>query len=192
MSTKTETDSQKDTQLLREVIERVASDLSMIIDREIQVLEVSSERVRERTHGEDGIHLSYKLSFKMDELTGQGCALMPLPEAVSIASYLMMVPDESVEKKRKEQSLDRGTKDAMLEVSNFIGGSTDAVLRSWNEKQDVAVQSEGCQGVKPGDIPNFSHKAGDELILGRVQMQVHEFPSFELLLMFPAFVAPAA
>lgn len=192
MDTKTESSNLNDTQMLREVLDRIASDLSMIIDREIQVLEASTERVQKRVCGEDAIHLSFKLEFKKEGETGNGCILIPLPEAVAIASYLMMAPDETVQANREANSLDRGLKDAMLEVANFIGGSTDAVLRSWNVKQEVAVSSEGCQGVKAGDIPNFKHDGAAELILGRVQMQVHEFPPFELILMFPSFVAPSA
>ncbi len=192
MDTKTQSSNLNDTQMLREVLDRIASDLSMIIDREIQVQDASAERVKKRARGEDTIHLSFKLGFKKDDCEGHGCILIPLPEAVSIASYLMMAPDEVVQAKREENSLDRGLKDAMMEVANFIGGSTDAVLRSWNGKQEVAVCSEGCQGVKAGDVPNFPHDGAAELILGRIQMQVHEFPPFELILMFPSFVAPGA
>ncbi len=174
---------------LEESFRRVASDLSMIADRDFEILSVKSERVQKRPAGRGKIHISFKLGFRREGGVSHGCLLMPLPDAISMACYLMMVPDDAVKSKRSLQSLDSGTKDAMLEVCSFIGGATDAALRATG-LSDVKVGTESCQGVKTDVRPALLYMEGDDLIVGRARSKLHDFPEFEMILVLPNLGPP--
>lgn len=176
----------RDANLVKGILQRAANDLAMIIDRPIAVGQVSVERAREKAAAEGGVHLSFRLEFSVEGEKHHGCILVPLPDAIAAACYLMVMPDESVKSNRSLTQLDRGTKDAMLEISNFIGGATDAVLRVLAKGREVAARSDGCQGVAPGAKPNFRYASGDELIVARAEMTLHDFPTFTATVQLPA------
>ena len=173
-----------DLELIENIFERISADLGTIIDREFKISSATVERANKRVEGRSKIHISFKLCFKSEEGSQHGCALIPLPDAISLAAYLMMVPDDAVKTHRSTTNLDRSTKDAMLEVGNFIGGASDAVTRSWFT-DNVSVRSEGCQGVRANVRPAFPRTEGEELIVGRATAQIHDFPEFEIILMLP-------
>jgi len=173
-----------DLELIESIFERISADLGMIIDREFNIASTAVERTDARSEGRSKIHISFKLSFKAGDDSLHGCVLIPLPDAISLAAYLMMVPDDAVKTHRSTTSLDRSTKDAMLEVGNFVGGATDAVVRSWFSDR-YTVRSMGCQGVRANVRPAFPYSEGDELIVGRGTAQIHDFPEFEIILMLP-------
>lgn len=173
-----------DVELTEHILERIASDLGMIFDREFKISGARSERKNERATGRSKIHISFKLRLKREDDVYHGCVLIPLPDAISLAAYLMMVPDDAVKSHRSTTTLDQSTKDAMLEVGNFISGATDAVVRTWIPEK-LTVRSEGCQGVRANVRPAFPYEEGTELIVGRATAQIHSFPEFEIVLMLP-------
>lgn len=178
------TAQREDQELVRSIAERVVEDLAMITDREFVIQAVDVRRAGQKAVGEGQIHISFKLGFHLDGQVRHGCILVPLPDAISLASYLMMVPDESVSEHRGDQDLDRATKEAMLETGNFIGGAVDAALRKhWNGQ--VSVRTEGCQGVAPDLPPAFPYRKGSELLIGRVTAKLHEYPSFPMVMLLP-------
>ena len=183
MST-TEAITLDDTELVDSVFQRIATDLGMIIDRDIGVEKAATSREAQRPSGTGKVHISFKLGFQVEEQLAHGCVLMPLPDAIAIASYLMMAADEDVAQARERTELDRSMKDALLEVCNFVAGACDAIVRRALPRR-ATVRSEGCQGVRAGVRPAFPYAEGTELIVGRTQASVHEFPSFELVLMMP-------
>jgi len=172
-----------DSETIEAIFERIAADLGMIIDKEIRISSVSAGRETKRPAGQEAIHISFKLGVRYDGEAKQGCLLIPLPDAITIASYLMMIPDESVEVHRAATELDRSMKDAILEVGNFIGGAADAVLRGISAR--ASVRAEGCQGVRPDIRPALAYQEGSELVVGRAQAQVAGYPPFEALLLLP-------
>lgn len=171
-------------ELVRELLGRMAADLSMIVDREIHVGEPTVTRELRRAEGRSRIHISFKLGFQTPEGRMHGCLLVPLPDAISLAAYLMMVPDDTVRSHRNVTSLDRTTKEAMLEVGNFIGGAADAVVR-WLFPGGHSVRSEGCQGVRANVRPALVYEEGSELVVARARARVHDFPEFELVVLLP-------
>lgn len=175
---------QKDLELVESLFERIGTDLGMIIDRDLAFDSIEVDRVTERAAGKDQVHISFKIGFHQDGEVRHGCLLVPLPDAISMAGYLMMIPDEAVQASREEVDLDRTTKDAMLEVSNFVGGAADAVIRTICP-EDHSVRSEGCQGVRPDVRPAFPYREGDELLLGRAKARLHDYPEFDALIMIP-------
>ena len=177
--------SEEEVEVVEETLQRVASDLSMIADRTLDLSSIKVKRATKRAIGRDRIHISFKLGIKTEKGNFHGCILVPLPDAISLACYLMMVPDDGVLSKRSDQTLDSTTKDAMLEVGNFIGGAADAAFRSLGLSNSVKVNSEGCQGVKAGVRPALVYREGDPLLVGRGKAKLHEFQSFEIILMLP-------
>ena len=82
--------------LAEEVLHRIASDLSMIIDRELRLEAAEVARLQERPVGPEQVHISFRFGVHGGQRAAQGCLLVPLPDALSIAGYLMMLPEEQV------------------------------------------------------------------------------------------------
>jgi hypothetical protein len=169
---------------VEEIFERIAGDLAMIIDREFTISSIEADSLDARPVGADEIHISFKLGFQMPDGILHGSLLVPLNDAICLSCYLMMVADDAVARKRGQTWLDNTTKDAMLEVGNFVAGATDAGLRALGV-EGVEVGSEGCQGVRPDIRPALVYDEGQALIVGRAKATLHDFPEFEMLLILP-------
>jgi len=178
-STITETESH----CVEEVFQRVAGDLSMIADRELEILEVSMDILDHRAAGADSIHISFRLTFEMDSGTYHGCLLVPLAEAVTLAGSLMMLGDDMIEANRASDSIDDSIKDAVLEVGNFVGGATDAAFRALD--LTARINFNGCQGVRADVRPALTYTEGQEMITGRAKVAVAGFGEAEILLLLP-------
>lgn len=183
--TEVQQSSAEQVECVEEILQRIAGDLSMITDRELLVgaTEVAVESTRPAGRGK--IHVSFRLGFQCPSGGWQGCLLVPLPDAISLACCLMMVPADVLRSNRAKTTLDGATKDAMLEVGNFICGATDAALRALG-LDEVKVSFEGCQGVKTNVRPALVYREGDPLVVGRAQLALAEFPEDTTLLLVPA------
>jgi hypothetical protein len=177
-----------DQQQIDEIFQRIAGDLSMIADRELRLQPAAVQRASARVAGQAGVQISFKLGFQHAGQLLHGCLLVPLPDAVALAGYLMMLPEEGVQSKRAQSTLDNVTKEALLEIGNFIGGAADAALRSLGLEQ-LRVRSESCQGVKSGARPAFAHAEGATLVVGRAQAQLGKWPASEWILQLPDLAA---
>ncbi|MFT4539766.1 MAG: hypothetical protein ACI841_005202 [Planctomycetota bacterium] len=177
--------AEEEVELVEETLQRIASDLSMIADRTFDLNAVKVKRGMARAVGRERVHISFKLGIKTEDGILHGCLLVPLPDAISLACYLMMVPDDGVVAKRADKTLDSTTKDAMLEVGNFIGGAADAAFRALGLSETVKVNSEGCQGVKASVRPALIYNEGDPLLIGRGKAKLHDYQGFEMILMLP-------
>ncbi len=166
------------------LFESVAVDLAMIMDTELAIDGVSVERRPERAAGEDQIHISFKFQVQDGTDVHHGCALVPLPDAISLACYLMMTPEEEIAEMRSMETLDPSLKDAMIEISNFVAGATDAVVRTWYSAE-ATCRSSGCQGVRADVRPAFPYEEGAQLAVGRAQAKIASFPPFEMITMLP-------
>jgi hypothetical protein len=180
-----------DELFIEETFQRIAGDLGMIADRAIDVADVTTERVRHRASGRNVVHVSFKLGIQHEDEILHGVLLVPLPDAITLACYLMMIPDDGVKTKRALTTLDAGLKDAMMEVGNFVGGATDAALRGLG-LPGVEVRSEGCQGVRANVRPAFAYVEGSELVVGRCKLRIHTWPQFDAILMLPPLSSTAA
>lgn len=176
-----------DSDLTKQILTRVCDDMSMMLDRDMPFGSVTTTQEKSRMAGKSVIHISFKLGFSCKS-TGNhkhGAMLVPLAEAIAMAGYLMMTPDGTIEQNRKLKAPDDSAKDAMMELSNLIGGGMDGVLRDTHAGK-WSVRSLGCQGVKAGIRPAFPYTEGDELITAVMETQIAEFRPFELILMMPA------
>lgn len=183
--------SPDELELAGSILGRVAADLSMIVDRELSIEDVHVERRTERPAGDLCVHISFKLGIDLRGEAWQGCLLMPLPEAVTLAAYMMMLPDEAVIGERQRTELDGPFKEALLEVGKFMAGACDSVLRR-TLSEECATCSDGCQGVRAGVRPAFSYREGQPLLVARARARIHEFEPFELILVLPSLDEVAA
>lgn len=173
-----------DQQQIDEILQRIAGDLSMIVDRELELQPAQVQRASARVAGQGGVHISFKLGIQYAGALRHGTLLVPLADAQALAGCLMMLPEETVQAKRAQTTLDNVTKEALLEIGNFVGGAADAALRSLGLEQ-IRVRSESCQGVKPGVRPAFVHAEGEALLVGRTQAQLGGWPASEWILQLP-------
>ncbi|MBI5364365.1 MAG: hypothetical protein HZA53_14390 [Planctomycetes bacterium] len=181
----------EDKHMLEETFRRIAGDLGMIADRTIEVGTVAVELASARAAGRSAIHVSFKFGLQYQGQIHHGTLLVPLPDAITLGCYLMMVPDDGVKSKRALTTLDPGLKDALMEVGNFIGGATDAALRGLGI-EGLKVRSEGCQGVKANVRPALSYVEGTPLLIGRSKLRIHTWNPFEAILMLPRLTPAAA
>lgn len=171
-----------DSAVARSIVGRICGDLGRMCALGFQLLDVRAERGAGGVAGEHVIHIAFKLDVDFGHARAQGCLLVPLPDAITLASALLVLPQSVIETRRGDEELDLSTKDAMLEVGNLIGGSVGTALRK-HYGEHMRARSAGCRGVKPGLVPSFAH-AG-ELLVARASARIAVFPPFEMLLMLP-------
>ncbi len=184
MTVNTELTVLDDLELVTGIFERLSADLGMILDRPIRIEDVRTERTERRPAGERTVHISFKLAIHVRERSRQGCLLVPLPDAIALASFVMMASDEDVARERGRTELDRPMKEAMLVVGNFVTGACDAVLRQMLP-EECSTRSDGCQGVRAGIRPALVSTEGETLLVGRARASIHDFEPFELILVLP-------
>jgi hypothetical protein len=171
-------------QAVTEIFERITSDLSMLADRELGVQGLTVERETTRPAGGGQVHVSFRFGAEEAERLHHGTLLVPLPDAITLASFLMMLPDSAVRERRARTSLDASLKDALLEIGNFVGGAVDAALRAV-ETPISRVRFEGCQGVRAGVRPALVYTEGEPLIVGRAQVTIGDYAPTEMIVMIP-------
>lgn len=174
-----------ESELAASILARMATDLSMIMDREFEVEDVRVERRTQRPAGGALVHISFKLGIEVEAESRQGCLLVPLPDAIALAAFLMMLTDEAVAQERQRTELDGPFKEALLEVGKFLAGACDSVLRQALPVEST-TRSDGCQGVRANVRPALAYKEGDELVVARARARVHDFEPFELILTLPS------
>ena len=174
---------------VEEIFQRIASDLSMITDRALRIEGVETRIANFRPVGAGQIHISFRMGFRVGQRRFHGCLLVPLPEAITLACGLMMVPEQTVLARRSLPTLDGSTKDAMIVVGNFITAATEGAVRAL-ELDAGNVVFEGCQGVRPNVRPALVYDEGSALVVGRARALLEGFPAVDLILMVPAEVLP--
>lgn len=180
-----------ETELATSILARMATDLSMIVDREFVVEGTRVERRTQRPAGGALVHISFKLGFEVAGEARQGCLLVPLPDAIALAGFMMMLPDEAVAQERLRNDLDGPFKEALLEVGKFLAGACDSVLRQALPNES-STRSDGCQGVRADVRPALDYREGDTLVVARARARVHDFESCELILALPSIADLAA
>ncbi|MEZ5974800.1 MAG: hypothetical protein R3F33_09285 [Planctomycetota bacterium] len=177
------TPSDHEAQCVEEVFQRVAGDLSMIADMDLDIVEVQSEILDYRAAGGGVIHIAFRLGFEVGGELRHGCLVVPLADAVTLACSLMMVSPDVIAESRKLDTLDPTSKDAMLEVGSFVGGATDAAFRALDLPSKVSF--EGCQGVRADVRPALIYHEGEALLTARATVRLGEFGESTYLLLIP-------
>lgn len=189
-----------ESRLVDEIFRRLAGDLEMVTDHKVQVQSIDIVHAKRRPAGAGTVHVSFKIALASQERIEHGCMLVPYADAVSLASYLLMLGDEVVATRRSDPTIDLATKDALMEVSNFVAGAVESALRGIGIEH-VKARSEGCQGVRANVRPAFDCRDGTDLLVGLGRVQIHTWPACTMILMFPpaqiaagtpASIAPAS
>lgn len=170
--------------LANSILERMTTDLSLIIDRDFRVENVKLERSLRRPAGGPEVHISFKLEIEREGESRHGCLLVPLPDAIALAGFMMMRSDETVARERSRTELDGPFKEALLEVGKFMAGACDSVLR--RALPESATRSDGCQGVRANVRPALVYREGDALLVARARARLHRFEPFEMMLVLPS------
>ena len=115
--------------VLQNVFERVASDLSMIADRDIEVHSIAYEERQDRAAGSSVVHIAFRFGVRAaGGGVHHGALLVPLAEAISVAGYVMMAPEDRVAAMRESGEVDIAVKKALVEVGAFVAAAGDAAL----------------------------------------------------------------
>lgn len=171
--------------LMAGIFRRIGRAATSVSDQPLSCGEPLVERRRRRVAGADVIHISFKFSIESRTTTTQGCLLIPLADALSMASAYMMLPLDEVSDSRFLDAPDPVMKEALLQLSELIAGAIDRELRG--AVQDGArARSLGCQGVRADVRPAFEYTEGADLIVGRSETRFGEFEQFEMIAMLPA------
>ena len=170
-------------ELARCILARMATDLSMLLDRELELTDLVLETVTRRPVGKGRVHISFKLGIERGDDEEQGCLLMPLPEAVALAGYLMMKGDEEVRSERAREALDGPYKEALLELGKILASSCHSVLGQ--ALPGNSTRSAGCQGVRANVRPTLDYREGDRLLVARVRARLAQFEPCEVILVLP-------
>jgi hypothetical protein len=180
----TTTKAPSDPQLVQNILERIAQSLTTILGHAFPLQVDSVERSNARPAGEGVVHISFKLDLLQGgERKGQGSLLIPLPDAMTMAAFLLMLPEESVTTQRGESNPDQALKDAMLEVGRSIGSACSAALG--NCTSGWSARSAGCQGVRADVRPALDYVEGHELVVARFSSHFDPWEPFEGLLILP-------
>ena len=175
----------QDSALIGAILDRVSHSLAAITGCGLGHGGLTVARERTRPAGRSAIHISFKLCFDHDGgRTLYGALLVPLPEAITMACYLLMMPEDAAASRRAEPTPDPCLKEAMLEIGSLIASACNTALAALGAA-GWTVRSEGCQGVRANVRPAFPYAEDDELVVGRVTARLAPFPPFELIVMLP-------
>lgn len=178
--------SVQDLPLVRSIFGQLASNLGLIVDRDIQVEGIVAERASERARGMGNIHISFRMGIQSEDFVRHGCVLVPLPDAVTLVGCLTMLPADMVDESRERNELDQDAKEAMMELGNLMRGAIAEALREF-EFMGTSVQFEGCQGVRADVRPALAEPLDTELLIGRARATLDGYPEFECLVLLPPF-----
>lgn len=172
-------------QVLQSVFKRVASDLSMIVERDIEVESIAYEEREDRAAGPSVVHIAFRFGVRVSGgVVHHGALLVPLREAVAVAGYLMMAPEDQVAAMCESGEVDIAVKKALVEVGAFVAAAGDAALRTAGVACD-SVFFEGCQGVRADVPPSLQYEEGAPLSTSRAMVSIAGQQPVECLLMLP-------
>ena len=149
--------TQPDSDWTSRALARVAEDWAMMIDHEVSIENVQVERESSAPACEGSVHIAFQFGLTHAELGPRyrGALLVPLPDALTMAAYLMMTPENQIAGARAAQAPDSATKDSLMELSSILASALDGVVQDSFEGT-WSVTSLGCQGVREGAVPRVS------------------------------------
>lgn len=170
---------------LEAVFRQVACDLTLLVERDIDVHSVTYEERVDRAAGSSEVHIAFRFGVRVPGGDAHhGALLVPLREAISVAGYLMMEPEERVAVMRASGEVDTAAKRAMVEVGAFVASAGEAALRAAGVSCDGVV-FEGCQGVRADVPPRLEYEEGAPLSTSRAMISFAGRPPVECVLMIP-------
>ena len=176
------------TALVRDSFARIAADLTLVVDRNVVVEDVRALQGREGPRCRGSVHIAFKLAVSTLGEERRAALLIPLTEALTLAGLLQLLPEAELIARRTQAQPDAATKHALLELSTFVGGAVDGVLRE-RFRAGLTVRSLGCQGLRPGRGPALALGDGQELVTANAMGRIGEFPAAPWTLALPVLGA---
>ncbi len=167
-----------------EILNRIASDVSIVADVPIQLSGVEVTTEDDRPTGDEVVHISFRLTFQEEGRTSQGCLLMPLSDAQVLAGGLMMQPPTRLDEARKSDELAPAAKEAVMELGTFFAGAAESALRDLGHVL-VQVQHQGCQGVRADVRPRLDFTDDATFLVGRCKAQLSEYDAQVWVMVLP-------
>lgn len=171
------------SELLDLLVDEAAASLSLLSD--FQLGEPAEEDVIEhdRPVWED-IQVVFRIGFLIKGRARMGLIGISLPEALTLAGSLLMLPTDAVAENRVKDAPDEGDKEAIMEAGNLIAGAFDAVL-SKRVNGSVEVKFFGCQGLEAGSPPWISGFGSEALGVRHHSASFANFDPFHMVLAIP-------
>jgi hypothetical protein len=171
-------------ELAAEVMESMATDLSTVIDRELEVKAPRIAILESVPPVRGGVHLGFSFSLALAGGEHPSCLVVPLPPAIALAGHLMMLPDDEVESASMREDVDGPLEDALLEVGKFLTGAFRTVLLRAGAGESAA-RFEGCRGLSPDERPLLPQPREHALVVARSEARLNGSRPFELALVAP-------
>lgn len=162
----------------------VARELGAVIDQPFVVLQARLSRANVGPVGASGVHVAFKFACRRGTEERRGALLVPLAEAITLASLLRGLPQDAVLAGRASGAPDEATKRALLQVATLVASALEEALRA-HEPNGVCLRSLGCQGLRPGQPPAMEGESGRERLIAKAGARIGTFPPFELVLGLP-------
>ena len=169
--------------LLDLLIDETAASLSLLSDFQLGEPAADDAVQSERPQGAS-VEVAFRFGFSIGGRARMGILSMPLPDILSLADSLLMLPTADIEKGREESAPNEGQKEAILEAGNLIGGAFAGALGRRLTSEN-AVQFFGCQGVAQGKSPWISGHTGEPLAIRRHGANFGSFAPFTVTLAIP-------
>jgi len=176
--------TESETALIKSVLDQLGEDLSALVGHGVTFASVEGVRQSERPAGTGSIHISFRLAFDGDAGTQYGFLLIPLADAISLAGFMLEIPEAEILSMRSLTTLKNGLKDAIVEIGKMIGDSASNALQTL-EVEGVKVRFTGCQGVRDGIRPALIYTEETPLIVGSATASLQPFPDFKTTLVLP-------
>lgn len=170
---------------------RIAGDLSMLSDSDIEVSGITVEERTDRPAAAGSIHVSFRFSLEAGARVEHGAFMLPLEESICLGGNLMMAGPQQIEELKAKGEIAGPIRDAILEVGSFVAGALQSSM-SIQGSTGVRVDFEGCQGVQESVPPRFDYEEGAPLVVSRAALQLGSGAPVEALLILPPGALSAA
>ena len=165
-------------------LEQVALNLSQFTQCEIRLHGVEAVRSARREEPPPGVHIAFRQVYRVEEIELEGCLLLPLADAISLAALLMGESLEVVEALRAARGLDDERKSAILELGELVARALDGALR-YGLPRGCELAPVGCQGVASGKRAVLSNPDTSRYGIGRAHASVGGFAGGDWILVVP-------
>ncbi len=115
---------------------------------------------------------------------------MPLPDAMAMASYLLMLGDRTVLRTRDLAEPDGTMKEALEALGRIWANSVCGGSRA-RFGPGLRVRFAGCQGVRDAIRPALAYPQGEPLVVGKARIRFARWECFRAILTLPGFVSSA-
>lgn len=163
---------------------RIAGDLSMLSDSDIEVSGITVEERTDRPAAAGGIHVSFRFGLEAGARVEHGAFMLPLDESICLGGNLMMAGPQQIEDLKAKGEITGPLRDAILEVGSFVAGALQSAMGTQGASA-VKVDFEGCQGVQASVPPRLDYEEGAPLLVSRAAFRLGPGAPVEALLVLP-------